>query len=70
MELMKMKDEMKRWITSLALLGLILWVPAMVGCGGGRPDPRANPEFQEENLDPTKVTLPDFSKPPAPGATP
>jgi hypothetical protein len=63
MELMTMKDTLRRWVTLLTLLGVVLWLPAVVGCGGGRPDPRANPEFNEETLDPTKLQMKSFEPP-------
>ncbi len=51
---------MKKWIRNLAvglaLLSIAGMMPTMIGCNK-RPDPKANPDFNAENLDPSKVQM-------------
>ncbi len=51
-----MSKWIRRSVVACALLGVVVALPAMVGCNK-RPDPRANPDFKEENLDPSKVKM-------------
>ncbi len=46
-------------VSKFALLSIFVVICCLsVGCGDGRPDPRANPDFNEESMtDPGSVKL-------------
>lgn len=64
-----MKKCLRICIVTLTLASVVAWLPTMAGCSG-KKNPKANPEFKEENLDPTKVKMQPIggpgSKPAAP----
>ena len=43
--------------TLLMLLSVLIPLTFLAGCGERRPDPRANPDFDEEALDDPSVVL-------------
>lgn len=46
---------MRKWLIFWAVCFAVLPVP---GCGSGRPDPRDNPSFNEQAVDPANAARP------------
>ena len=54
-----MKIGIRRWMIGLFLSVLVAAVPILGGCNK-RPDPRDNPDFNEEAIDPSTIQMGDM----------
>jgi len=58
-----MKNWMIRLTSALAIAGIVTVCFVVVGCGEKRPDPRANPDFNEKAFtDPMSVQMQPLPK--------